>query len=104
MANTRDMLTKARDWCPTLMILPLPLMHLPTHNARVNAVADGMGELCKGLGIAFIDLRPNLDRFASIWQAEANAGDGAHPNAAGYAGFAQSVLSDPTWQTWIEMQ
>ena len=99
LANTRTLLDWSRGRYPTLMVGPPPLATDPGHDTRVGAISTAMARLCAEMGIPFLDLHGPLSDDAT-WRAEAVAGDGAHPNAGGYARAAALVKSWEPWRTW----
>lgn len=50
-------------------------------------IADAYAGICAARGIPFFDTHTPLGP-GSVWRAEANAGDGSHPSAGGYAELA----------------
>lgn len=40
-------------------------------------------------------------RRSTVWTAEAAAGDGTHPNAAGYTFCAENLQNWPVFERWL---
>ena len=74
--NAQEILSRAKDLLPTLMVGPPPGLEVP----YLDAIA-GLGE-------------------AKVWRHEVRASDQVHPGAGGYAALAQVVLEWPPW--WFE--
>lgn len=103
LANARALLAWSRERYPTLMAGPPPMADDPAHDARVAMLSAALDRLCAELGIPFLDLHGPLSGDAT-WRAEALAGDGAHPNAGGYACAAALVEAWAPWRTWTLWQ
>ena len=92
--NAREILTKAHNLLPTLMIGPPPGVDEEQHGLRTD-----MSELLNGIageiGVPYLDVIAGMD--ATVWRDEAKAGDQIHPGAGGYAALAQLVLA---WEDW----
>ncbi|MFF7458068.1 GDSL-type esterase/lipase family protein [Kitasatospora sp. NPDC008115] len=93
LANVAALLDGARErGLAPLVVGPPPVAGAGApHLERLLALADGIAGTCAGRGVPFIDVTRELaaDR---VWTAEALAGDGAHPGAAGYRRLADLVL------------
>ena len=66
------------------------------HNARVERLAAALFGEAVRCGVPHIDLFTPLvadERY----RREVASGDGAHPNAAGYARIAEQVMASPVW-------
>jgi len=99
LANTRTLLDWSRERYPTLMVGPPPLVTDSGHDMRVGAISAALAQLCAELGVPFLDLHGPLSNDAT-WRAETVAGDGAHPNAGGYARAAALVEAWEPWRAW----
>lgn len=99
LAHARQILTIAQSRYPVLMISP-PAVNDSAHNGRIQQLSRRLGELCTELGIPFLDVSVVLARSA-IWMAEVAAGDGAHPDAGGYAEYANLIKNWSSWQNWF---
>ncbi len=100
LANARTLLDWSRERYPALMVGPPPVATDPAHDTRVGAISAALARLCAELGVPFLDLHGPLSNDAT-WRAETVAGDGAHPNAGGYARAAALVEVWEPWRTWI---
>jgi len=93
--NARQILSTAKQICPVLMVSPPPTADEERH-PRVKVLCEHFFTLCQKLTIPYLDVfTPLLN--SSVWMAEVEAGDGAHPDAAGYEELAQLVQS---WSAW----
>ena len=99
LANARMLLDWSRERYPTLMVGPPPLASDPEHDMRVGAISAALTRLCAELDVPFLNLHGPLSNDAT-WRAETMAGDGAHPNAGGYARAAALVEAWESWRTW----
>lgn len=110
VANAREILSRARDWLPSVMIGPIPIVEdmqpyifpngIAYHfsNTRTAELSARYAELCAGLGV------PYLDVFAALvedptWQTHQRNCDGVHALGEGYAHIA-GILGD--WSPWRE--
>ncbi|WP_374574965.1 GDSL-type esterase/lipase family protein [Phenylobacterium sp.] len=98
LKNTQMILAEAAALAPTLMVGPPPVVD-PLHRARVASVGDALGIVAGQLGVPYIDVFTAL-RQAETWEAEAAAGDGAHPGADAYQQMADLVMSHPAWRAF----
>lgn len=69
--------------------------------ARRLTQAMALREACLERGVPFLDLRGAVDDWRA-WRAEAQAGDGIHPGAGGYALIAAAFDAWPPWRRWLE--
>lgn len=99
LANARALLGWSRARHPTLMVGPQPLPGSAAHDARIATLSAALGDLCDVLGVPFLDLHGPLSGDA-VWRAEALTGDGAHPNAGGYARAATLIEAWDPWRSW----
>jgi lysophospholipase L1-like esterase len=96
IANARAILGTARGRWPTLMVGPPPIDDA-AQNERTEALSKAFAGVCHELEVAYLETyRPLLQ--VEAWLSEARAGDGAHPNAGGYAALASLVAAWPAWQ------
>ena len=101
LAHARELLSWSLG-CrhPTLMVGPPPITGDADHDARVVHLAQALAALCAVMNVPFLDLhRPLADD--PVWRAEVLAGDGAHPNAGGYARAAAVVEAWAAWRAWV---
>ena len=68
-------------------------------NDRIAALSAAFAELCGDRGVPFVPLVEDLRR-SDLWRRELEAGDGAHPGAAGYEEIARLVLA-AGWVDWL---
>lgn len=97
--NARQILSTAKQQYPVLMISPPPTADYE-QRPRVQALSEGLTKLCQELDIPYLDVFTPLLK-SSIWMQEVEAGDGAHPNAGGYAELAQLVQNWTAWSYWF---
>ena len=69
-------------------------------DAKAAEMTAGLQGLCAARATPFLNLRDAVADW-SLWWAEAQAGDGAHPNAAGYALVADAVSAWGPWRAWL---
>jgi lysophospholipase L1-like esterase len=93
--NARQILSEARALLPTLMVGPPPGV-TADEQARRGRVSGLLSDIAAQEGVPYLDVIGNLDA-ADTWRAEAEAGDGVHPGAGGYASLARAVLAWPEW-------
>jgi lysophospholipase L1-like esterase len=94
LKNARQILSSAKNY-PVLMVSPPPTADEERH-VRVKVLSEHFSTLCQELTIPYLDVfTPLLN--SSVWMSEVEAGDGAHPDAAGYEELAQLVQS---WSAW----
>jgi lysophospholipase L1-like esterase len=101
LANASAILGEAAGWLPTLMIGPLPVTDDPARNEVVIQLSHALGELCDELDVAFLSVVPAIDALYPLWRAEAEAGDGVHPNRASYAALAEWIHSSEVWRSGL---
>lgn len=99
LANAEAILTAASAWRPTLVVGPFPICD-PTVDRRTAALSAAFGDLCARLGVPYFAPFP-LAAGSDIWAREVAAGDGAHPNAGGYALVAEAFAAWPAWRAWV---
>lgn len=99
LKNTHRILSEAAAICPVMLIGPPPVPE-PLMRARIASVGDALRIVSNQLKIAYLDVFTPL-REAGLWEAEAEAGDGAHPGADGYQQFADLIMSHPAWRSFV---
>jgi lysophospholipase L1-like esterase len=99
--NARAILAEAADWLPTLMIGPPPVTDSADRNQDVIARSERLAGLCSKLRVPFLSTVTFARAIYPTWRAEADAGDGIHPNAESYAALADLVRRWPAWQAWF---
>lgn len=98
LLNARSVLTEAAGLCPVLLVGPPPLSE-PAAAARLEALNENLKLLAARLRTPFIDVFRPL-AADGLWLAEAAAGDGAHPGAAGYQRMADLIAAHPAWRVF----
>lgn len=99
VANATAILQRAAALAPTVVLGPTPVFNADT-DRRGEELARAQSEICRNLAIPFLPVHDFVNGCAP-WRAEALAGDGAHPNAGGYAAFADFVLAWSSLRAWI---
>lgn len=97
IANTRTILSKAKQVYPVLMVGPLPCTD-KGQNQRIADLSKQFAMVGNELNVPYLDVFPILER-SNIWIEEARENDGAHPRAAGYVEFAEIVQN---WAAWLD--
>ena len=100
-AHARAILEAALASAPCLVLGPLAVTGESARDARVEAFGERLKALCAELGAPFLDAAPIAERLRGRWRAEADAGDGAHPNGASYAALAEAISAWPAWRAWV---
>ncbi|MFT4934190.1 MAG: acyl-CoA thioesterase-1 [Pseudoalteromonas distincta] len=102
LKNAHQLLTEGATRGAVLMIGPPPAEE-PALAARLEDLNEAFKALCARLRVPYIDvLRPLA--VSGTWLAEAQAGDGAHPGAAGYQQMAELVAAHPAWRGFTGLQ
>ena len=101
LRNAAAILEWAAALCPTLVIGPLPVTADEGRDRRIEALSGRLGELCGAWGVPFFSAVPFAASILPIWRAEAQAGDGIHPNARSYAALADAIGDWVPWRTLI---
>lgn len=98
VAHLTAMLRRAaeRDW-HMLVVAPPPTTD-DEHNGRTAALDTRFTEVCAAHGIPYIRVHQPLRRNLT-WMRSIDAGDGFHPDAAGYEEFAALIV--PNWLLWL---
>jgi lysophospholipase L1-like esterase len=100
IANARGILAKASAWLPTLMIGPPPIGDAEL-DERVKRFSAALNVLCDELSVPFLSTWECLIA-SDTWLREAAAGDGAHPNRAGYSVLADFIARWDGWRSWVD--
>lgn len=93
--NARRILHAAKQRYAVVMIGPPPNADLE-QNQRTRRLSALFAEVARSEGAPFLAVFEHLAADA-VWMSEVCAGDGAHPNAGGYAKLAALVESWPDW-------
>lgn len=99
IANACQILSLAKQH-PVLMISPPPIADRE-QNQRINALSHQFASICAEIEVPYLDVFTPLSS-SRLWQQQVAAGDGAHPEAEGYAELAQRVIEWSAWQDWFE--
>ncbi len=102
LENTLKILSAARQKYSVLMISPGAIAD-DDQNQRTQQLSTHFAALCAELSIAYLDVLPDL-RQSKIWMQEVKAGDGAHPDAGGYAEYARLVQAWSEWNNWFTLR
>ncbi|MHC0062745.1 GDSL-type esterase/lipase family protein [Nostoc sp. UIC 10890] len=100
--NTREILSEAKSLYPILMVglAPYEEREDPERKQRTIDLSKQFALICKELNVPYLDIFPILEK-SNIWINEAKANDGVHPQAGGYAEFAQIVENWDAWLNWF---
>jgi acyl-CoA thioesterase-1 len=102
LKTAHQLLTQGAARAPVLMVGPPPAEE-PGLAARVEGLNEAFKALCARLRTPYIDvLRPLA--VSGTWLAEARAGDGAHPGAAGYQQMADLIAAHPAWRRFTGLE
>lgn len=101
LANTEVILTAAAAWRPTLMVGPFPICDAVV-DKRTAELSMAFAALCARLGVPYLAVF-HLAASADAWAREVAAGDGAHPNEAGYSVVANDFQRWGPWQKWVNV-
>lgn len=82
------------------VLSPPVFLDEPERDSRALALSRSLAALCAERGAAWLDLRDSGMDWP-LWWNEARAGDGYHPNGAGYAALARVVAAWPAWRRWL---
>ncbi len=85
----------ARGWA-ALVVGPPPVSEAG-ESARAADLSAGMGGVCAGRAVPFVDTTGLADD--AVWAAEVAAGDAYHPSTRGYARLA--ALVEPVFLRWL---
>lgn len=100
LGHADAILRAATMLAPTLMIGPAPMLDDAAADARIAALDTALARLAAGHGVPYLPVFHVL-RAAPDWTKGAAAGDGTHPDCAGYAFMADLVLEWPAFRRWI---
>jgi acyl-CoA thioesterase-1 len=101
LANARAIVEEASAWLPVLVLGPLPVTADPGRNDTVAHLSDDLGTICRRVGVPYFSTVPFARANYETWRAEAEAGDGVHPNAECYASLARAIESWDAWRSWF---
>jgi acyl-CoA thioesterase-1 len=72
----------------------------PAMDAERAALGEALKQACSDQAAPLLDLRAAVADWTA-WHEEAAAGDGVHPNQAGYALIARAFEAWPAWRGWL---
>ncbi|HMJ57020.1 MAG TPA: GDSL-type esterase/lipase family protein [Polyangiaceae bacterium] len=101
LSSAETILKAACAWLPTLMIGPSSIAGEPEANDRICALSADYAKLCQRLAVPYLAIF-QLTLASPLWNEEAMARDGAHPNRGGYALLADAVSNWTSWRIWME--
>ncbi len=101
LTNARTILNAAKQLYPVLMVGPAAIADAD-HNARSHALSKHFAQLCEELEIPYLDVLTTLKQ-SQVWMSEVRAGDGAHPDAGGYAELAHLVQHWFAWNAFVSL-
>jgi lysophospholipase L1-like esterase len=94
--NLQQILINAKDkFDDVLFVMPPPIADSEV-NTRIHKLITIYKEVCKELGIKYIDVHNELLND-EIWMQEVADNDGAHPKTKGYEIFAIYIFEDDNW-------
>lgn len=99
LGHAERILAAAQGQWPVLAIGPPPVGEAAA-DGRIRDLSRAQAALCRRLGLPFLEVFPAL-AVTAAWREEAAAGDGAHPNAGGYAVLAGLVSGWDAWRAWF---
>jgi acyl-CoA thioesterase I len=102
LINAQEILRSASEQLPTLMIGPPPVTASADHNARILQLSEGLAATCGRLAVPFLSTVAFAAESRDLWRAEAELGDGVHPNADGYSLLADAISTWGPWRAWFE--
>ena len=95
LVHAQAILSEARQRYAVCMVGPPPIADDP-QNARIQALDARLARLCGALEVPYCTVFEAL-RADAVWCAEVARGDGAHPQAEGYARLSEIVAR---WSGW----
>lgn len=83
------------------MLGPLPVGDAAA-DRRIADLSSSFARLCERIGVPYLSLF-EIVAASSTWAREVQAGDGAHPNAGGYAELADAFMRWAAWRRWVDV-
>lgn len=99
--NTHAILARSAALAPTILIGPPPILDDPIADRRIAELEPALQSIAREYNIPFLPVFEAL-RHAPAWTEGAAAGDGTHPNRAGYAFLADYIWEWPKFPLWID--
>lgn len=97
LAAAEGLLRTAQAYARTLFVGPAPIADDAAADHRIASLCADFAALAARLDLPYLPIHGFLRRHRS-WMDEASAGDGAHPNAGGYAALADFIREWAPWQ------
>lgn len=92
-------LSRSARLAPTILIGPPPILDDSAADQRIAELEPAMQAVAQCYGIPFLPVF-GLLRRAPAWIKGASAGDGTHPDRAGYAFLADCIWQWPAFRIW----
>jgi lysophospholipase L1-like esterase len=104
LKNAQEILNKAQQLYPVLMIGPAPYVEREDleRRQRNRDLTQNLALICQELNVPYLDVFPILEK-SNIWIDEAKANDGAHHRVGGYTEFAKIVENWDAWLNWFPL-
>lgn len=98
--NLGAIVGQVANLCPLLMVGPPPVLDA-AHRARVEDLSEAFARVCDDLGVPYLEMCRALAVGNVYLDSLRAAGDGYHPEAAGYEAMARRVAAWDGWQAWF---
>ncbi len=98
--NLFDIVTQVAKYCPVVMVGPPPVLD-DAHRTRVEELSEIFGRTCDDMNVPYLEMCRALSREPAYLDSLVAAGDGYHPEAAGYAAIADRVAGWDAWRAWL---
>ncbi|WP_111430581.1 GDSL-type esterase/lipase family protein [Rhodobacteraceae bacterium DSL-40] len=99
LGHADAILARAARMAPTLLIGPPPVLDDPAADARIARLEPELATVAGRHGVPFLPVFEALRQDAA-WRQSAAAGDGTHPDGAGYAALAARIWDWPAFRHW----
>jgi len=99
--NAHAILSRSIKLGPTILIGPPPILDDPAADRRIAKLEPAMQAVAEGYGIPMLPVFELLRR-APAWTHGAAAGDGTHPDRAGYAFLADYIWEWAAFRLWAK--
>lgn len=100
ISNTHVIMKAAQKIAPTIFIGPPPILDDQAADQRLSELELVMHGVANEHSIPFLPVFETMRR-SNVWTAGAAAGDGTHPNAAGYTFFAENLQNWSVFERWL---
>ncbi len=97
--NADTILTRSAALAPTILIGPPPILVDPGADQKIEELEPALQSVAEQYHIPFLPMLETL-RQAPAWIQGAAAGDGTHPDGAGYAFMADYICRWPAFSAW----